>query len=186
VVSSTEYLATPTADGDAVPGIVLKEVPPFSILFLAQPIEGPVLAAVKSILGSAPALPSVGATVGAGPVRLLGIGPNRYLLVREADVAVASTLAPAFAISTELTDAWTRIRISGPATLELLAKGSALDLDAGSFTPGSCAGAPFAQMPTILHRADDRSFDLYVGRSYALSMLEWLNDAAAEFGCGKI
>jgi hypothetical protein len=38
-------------------------------------------------------------------------------------------------------------------------------------------------MPAILYRAGDFAFDLYVGRSYALFMIERLTDAAEEFAC---
>ena len=72
--------------------------------------------------------------------------------------------------------------IRGDHVLDLLSKGSSLDLDRRIFVDGACAFAAFAQLHTLLHRAEDgRHFDLYCGRSYALSLEEWL-----ERGGGRI
>jgi sarcosine oxidase gamma subunit len=36
----------------------------------------------------------------------------------------------------------------------------------------------------LLHAVDEApSLDLYVARSYALTVLEWLTESAAEYGC---
>jgi heterotetrameric sarcosine oxidase gamma subunit len=172
----------------ASPGIIFGVEAPDQIFLLARPIAGAALDAVKEALG-ATELPEVGRTAGRRSTALLGIGPSRWLLVREAgaddSAAIApSTLARAFRIVTDMSDAWIRIRISGRAVRDLFAKGSTLDLDPRFFPPGACAAAPFAHMPAVLHRPEDgSSFHLYAGRSHALSFHEWLVEAAAEFGC---
>ena len=66
--------------------------------------------------------------------------------------------------------------------LVLLSKGSALDLHPRVFAPGACGTAGFARFRTILwHLPDGSRFDLFVGRSHAVALWEWLMEAAAEY-----
>jgi sarcosine oxidase subunit gamma len=131
-------------------------------------------------------LPCCGRSARSGDMRLLGTGLRQWLLVSDAppggSFAPASSLESAFAAAVDVSSAWVRLEIVGPASRDLFAKGSSLDLDPAFFPTDACAVAPFAQMPAIIHRARDEQFHLFVGRSYALSALEWLNEAAAEFG----
>ena len=90
-----------------------------------------------------------------------------------------------FGIAIDIGDAWDRFRLSGECALDLLAKGSTLDLDPRVFANGACALSSFAELRTLLHRSSDGThFDLYCGRSYAQTLEEWLSEAAAEFGWG--
>jgi sarcosine oxidase subunit gamma len=113
----------------------------------------------------------------------MGLGPRRWLLTTSLGAASLDALSEAFTVALDVTAAWTRIEITGPAARDLLAKGSALDLDPRRFREGACAAAPFAQIRAILLRiAGDHAFELLVGRSYALTLFEWLIEAAEEFG----
>ncbi|MFI4986256.1 MAG: sarcosine oxidase subunit gamma [Alphaproteobacteria bacterium] len=169
-----------------LPGIRLGEKAPASIMLLARPIEGPSLSALLSGFGVAQ-LPQSGRSARAGPRLILGVGPRRWWLVEEETAATGpapSGLCAGFGVAVEIGDAWSRFRIAGEAILELLAKGSSLDLDPRVFAEGSCALAAFAQLHTLLHRPHGfEHFDLYCGRSYARSLHEWLIEAATEFGC---
>ncbi|MFI4995147.1 MAG: sarcosine oxidase subunit gamma [Hyphomicrobiales bacterium] len=168
------------------PGIRLSDPAPASIAHLAQPIGGSSLSILLSTFGIAQ-LPRPGRTASAGAGLIFGIAPQRWWLVREQGLPADSkqdALVAGFGIAVDVSDAWSRFRIAGKAMLDLLAKGSTLDLDPRAFAEGTCALAAFAQLHTLLHRAHGAwHFDLYCGRSYARALHEWLIEAAAEFGC---
>jgi heterotetrameric sarcosine oxidase gamma subunit len=178
--------ARPQDMPEAPPGITLGDEAPASITHLARPIDGPSLSALLSGFGIAE-LPQAGRSAGTGAWLILGVGARRWWLVEEVGLATEpapSALSTGFGVAVDVGDAWSRFRISGAATLELLAKGSSLDLDPRVFIEGSCALAAFAQLRTLLHRPHGAEhFDLYCGRSYAHSLHEWLIEAATEFGC---
>jgi sarcosine oxidase subunit gamma len=125
----------------------------------------------------------VGESCAAGGSYLLGIAPERWLLIvsDEDGPSAPAALSGAFAIVVETGDAWTQFAISGSAAADLLAKGCALDLHPKVFAEGTCAVTKFAQLRCVLLRAAD-GYRLFVGRSYAASCAEWLIEAAAEFG----
>jgi sarcosine oxidase subunit gamma len=71
------------------------------------------------------------------------------------------------------------LRLKGPATQAVLAKGCGLDLHPRHFPVGRCARTRFAQLPIVVDCIDATpQFDLYVGRSYLPYLISWLNDAA--------
>ncbi|WP_169391334.1 sarcosine oxidase subunit gamma [Stappia stellulata] len=74
------------------------------------------------------------------------------------------------------------VRLSGPAAIATLNKEVAIDFDPKAFPPGSLAQAVIDQVPVIILRRSDDSFDLLVSTSLADSFLDWLRDAASEFG----
>lgn len=177
--------ATPFSGTSAA--LALSERTGSRLLHLERARHGDELDAVLAALSlSAP--PSLGQSGGRDGTWLLGLGPAIWLLVLEPPAVVppALTLSGAmrlaFAAALDASHAHTRIEIAGAKADELIAKGCALDLHPRRFPPGACAAAGFAGMRTILWRAPggDR-FDLFVGRSYAVSLWEWLLDAAAEY-----
>jgi len=132
--------------------------------------------------------PSLGNSGGRDGAWLLGLGPAIWLLALEqrATLPAALTLSGAaglaFEVALDISHAYTRIEIAGGKADEVIAKGCALDLHPRRFPPGACAAAGLAGMRAILWRAPDRDrFDLFVGRSHAVSLWEWLIEAAAEY-----
>jgi heterotetrameric sarcosine oxidase gamma subunit len=167
------------------PGLWIGGEAPASVFHLARPIDGPYLSALLSTFAIAQ-LPQPGRSASAGARLIFGIGPRRWWLVEEEAAAAEpapSALVAGFSVAVDISEAWSRFRIAGSAALELLAKGSALDLDPRVFAEGACALAAFAQLHTLLHSHGGGHFDLYCGRSYARSLHEWLIEAATEFGC---
>ncbi len=119
----------------------------------------------------------------AGSTSLLGVGPDRWLAVRE------GLSPPLFALELELAglaavcdqgDAYAVFAVVGPAAGRVLAKGVPLDLDPSVFSLNSAAATLVAHMGVIVWRADD-GFRIAVLRSYAKSFQHWLDGAAAEF-----
>lgn len=125
---------------------------------------------------------AVGQISEAGDRRILSVGPGRWWLtgVEPESVVLDSTLGAVV----DQSHARTVLEIEGPHVRDLLAKGCAIDLHPRSFSAGTCAATALAHMAVVLHaRADDR-IEIHVARSYAHSLLAWLEDAALEFETG--
>jgi sarcosine oxidase subunit gamma len=163
----------------------VSEIAHQRVVELARPRTG---AALDTILAAfrVEALPRIGASATASGSFLLGIGPGLWLLIA-ADNAPpefpGAKFEAAFEVVVETGDAWTQFAISGSASRDLLAKGCALDLHPGAFREGGCAVTRFAELRCVLHDVGV-GYRLFVGRSYAASLAEWLIEAAAEFDLG--
>jgi sarcosine oxidase subunit gamma len=177
--------ALPTFRSAARLVLELREVTHSRIVELAEPRAGPPLDAMLGIF-QIKRLPNVGEIRSAGRSFLLGTGFGRWLLIAADEKVFGNAknlgyLDEAFEIALEAGDAWTQFAISGSAALDLLAKGCALDLHPRVFSKDVCATTRFAQVRCVLFRATN-SHRLLVGRSYAVSLAEWLVEAAEEFG----
>jgi sarcosine oxidase subunit gamma len=74
------------------------------------------------------------------------------------------------------------IEIAGPRARALLEKGCGLDLHPRAFTPGCCAQTLFARLSVIIDQTGVApSYRLFVRRSAARWLCDWLIDAAEEF-----
>lgn len=119
-------------------------------------------------------------------VRLLWSGRDQYLVVsqdhqnEELVLSLSTALAGSDGTAVDVSHARTVLRVEGAACRDLLAKGCPLDVDA--MMPGHCAATVISHFSVLLHCDDEQAFELYVTRSFAESLLEWLLRAAAEFG----
>jgi sarcosine oxidase subunit gamma len=83
---------------------------------------------------------------------------------------------------TDLSAARAVIEITGPRARELLEKGCSIDLHPRAFAPGNCAQTLFARLPVIIDQiAAAPAYRLFVRRSAARWLCDWLIDAAEEF-----
>jgi len=83
---------------------------------------------------------------------------------------------------TIMTDSRLVLRISGAEARQLLAKCSAVDFHPSVFGLGRCVITKFARLPVMITqptKAED--FMIFVDRSQASYLWEWLEDAAGEF-----
>ena len=122
-----------------------------------------------------------------GETSLLGVGPDRWLAVREAagpplhDVLVLEL--EGLAAVCDQGDAYAVFAVSGPAARRVLAKGVPVDLDPAVFGLDAVAATLVAHMGVILWRTE-AGYRIAVFRSYAASFRHWLNGAAAELPVG--
>ena len=180
----------------------IGEVPFVSMVNLRVDAAGAGAAAVVEVLGI-DRLPSTG-TVVVGPgvvrggdsagVRVLGLGPDEWLVLGAPDTAdaVVDGLRSALT-SLEVDGVWsvvdvsaarTTIGLAGPAAREVLAHGCALDLDRRAFgaeAPLQCAQTMLARAQVVLVAGDDDGVQVLVRSSFAIYLVDWLLDACLEW-----
>lgn len=126
-----------------------------------------------------------------GEVALAGIAPETWLALREgAGNGFAQSLRPLLkdcASITDLSDAYAILRLTGPDVRATLAKLVPIDIHARTFGVNALAQTVCAYMSVILWRLEDSAqwgptFEIWVGRSLAVSLHEALCQGAAEFG----
>lgn len=121
-------------------------------------------------------------------LRTLWLGPDEWLVtapergIPDLMGRLTRSLAGRHATVTELSASRAVIAIAGTRTRALLEKGCGLDLHPRAFGPGHCAQTLFAKLPVIIDRVGATpSYRLFVRRSAARWLCDWLIDAAEEF-----
>ena len=74
------------------------------------------------------------------------------------------------------------IRVEGPRSRAVLAKGTPVDLHAAEFPLGKSALTQMAHVGVHITRVSEDGFDLSVLRGFSESFWEWLCEQAEEFG----
>ena len=105
------------------------------------------------------------------------VGPEDGLFGR-----LSEAIGPDFGTVTSLSHSRTRIFIEGDCAADILKKGVALDFHPQIFKPGQAALTGLHHTPVLIHRIREDRFEIYAMRTFALSVWEWLTDAALEFG----
>ena len=116
---------------------------------------------------------------------LFNTAPGQHWLVTP-EMTLATAVAgalPAHAGScTVLSHSRVRVALSGAAAARVLAKGISVDLHPRAFGVGQFVQAGLHHSGVLLHRADEERYELYLPRTFARSLWEWLADAALPHG----
>lgn len=113
-------------------------------------------------------------------------GPECWLAIAteqpDFETTLKTTLGNAASV-VDLSDARVTLRIEGPKTRALLAKGLSIDLHPRVFTPDDTAITVLAHIAVQLWQVDEKpTFDLVTPRATARDLFHWLTISAAEFG----
>ena len=132
-------------------------------------------------------LPETGGSTSNEKIRVLWIGPGRYLMVARDQSIIASMahLEDDQGAIQDLSSARTIITVKGEALRQVLAKGLTVKLDEPCFAPGQVILSSFNHhYPGIVHNisGDQPAVDIYITRSFTLSFWQWLCDSCLEFG----
>lgn len=153
----------------------LAEVTEASLMSLAQPLQGH--AALQDAVASTwnCALPATGRYVTSkdGQTRLLGMGPDTFMAVIARNGAVpaaAKSLATA-AYTTDQSENWISLRLSGPKALAALARICPIDLHPNAFPADAHARTAMEHLGVIILREGDSQFLLMSASSSAASFL---------------
>ena len=172
--------ALPTDGGDPV--VVLTE-----LRFAAQ-IGLRVRPPVAAYLAGVPLPMQPNRVAAMRELRTLWLGPDEWLVTAPQGVAsdlfgrLTRALAGRPAAVHDLSASRAAIEVAGARARDLLAKGCGLDLHPRAFGPGQCAQTVFAKLPVILDQLSPAPlYRLFVRRSSARWLVQWLIDAADEF-----
>jgi heterotetrameric sarcosine oxidase gamma subunit len=140
--------------------------------------------AAAPLLGAAlPAM--VGEVATAGPRQLLKVGPEQFWILGPADDLAArlqGAIDPSIAAVTPLSHSRTRIIVEGSTARDLLIQGIPLDLHLDVFREGQFALTGLHHTPVLLLRSAQDRYEIFAMRTFALSVWEWLTDAALPWG----
>ena len=123
-----------------------------------------------------------------GARHVLWMGPDETLLLCEAGRedellrVIRSDAAGQHCAISNVTDGLCALQLSGPAVRNVLAKGCAIDLHPREFGPGDCAQSLLSHAAITLVATDDDAFLMICRTSFAPYVLDWLQDAALEYG----
>lgn len=169
--------------------VVLAPVEGRAVLDL-RTVSSPVRDTVASVLGlQLPTVAGLSAADAEGRVHALWTGPGNWLITcpdaqrpgLEARLRIA--LEGMTGALTDVGAGFAVLNLSGPAAADMLAQGCTLDLDPAVFTEAACAMTALARMRVVIHRLPRAGgYDVYVARSFAGSLWQWVTVAALEFG----
>jgi sarcosine oxidase subunit gamma len=169
------------------PGIVLNERRGLALIQLAGGAESYGNASARLEERLRLALPRPNRATGDDSLAALWTGPERALLVAAGRSGLASELVEALSgigiAVTDLSHARTVLRLRGAHARDLLAKECGVDFHPRAFSSGDCAVTSYGPIGMLVHAVDERAFDLYVYRGFAVSFFEALMTGAREFGC---
>ena len=135
--------------------------------------------------------PNAPRRVSRGDVGIGGVGPGAWLAVREgAGNAFAESLRSLLgdcASVSDLSDAYVILRLVGPKVRETLAKLIPIDIHPRGFQMSDVAQTVCGYVQVTLWRLEDTArgepaFEIWAGRSFAVSLHQAISHAAAEFG----
>ena len=144
-----------------------------------------VATAVAGVTG-APCPGQIGVVVRTGPYKVLRTGAEQFWIaakgVTDLDSRLSAVIPSAAGCVTPLSSARTRIYLDGPNARDILAKGIAIDLAPGHFAIDQFALTGLDHTPVLLFRAAEDRYEIWVMRTFARTVWDWLTDAALEFG----
>ncbi len=133
---------------------------------------------LKKTLGKLPV------KVGVTQDDLLRIGPKQIWLIESSSSQHRHPReggGPAGLYITDLSSSRARIAISGPPARDLLAKCAAIDFSVQNFQPTHFVMTGIHHVPVLVHCIGADQFHIYVLRTFALSVWDYLTDAGLEY-----
>ena len=123
-------------------------------------------------------------------ITLLWLGPNEWLLVSNVEIAKETNIYELeqvlfdeiskknFGAVTNVTDHFTVLSLSGSNIFEVLSKGCPYDFDSEYFSDNKVVQTILNHIDVTIHRKSKNEIDLYVRRSFADYLWNWLKDSA--------
>jgi sarcosine oxidase subunit gamma len=139
--------------------------------------------ALAESLGSQPA--AAGSATWTDGVTIAAIGAGRFMIAGEAEglaTRLEAALLTADAAVADLSHGRTILRLDGEAAEEILSRCVAIDLDPSVFPPGRATQTMIHHIDVLVVRRSEQNFDLWVSRSFAEALAEWVLDAGLELG----
>ncbi|MDF1749074.1 MAG: sarcosine oxidase subunit gamma family protein [Alphaproteobacteria bacterium] len=168
-------------------GLVVTELPFLGKITLRGDAADPAFAAaVKSVLGTdLPTQPMTSQRV--GNTRVFWKAFDEWLIwtPEDAEQKLGADLNAALTglrkSVVDVSDYYTILRIDGPRSRDLLAKGCVIDLHPRAFHPGQATGTGFHHATIFITQTDSDVFDIMVRWSFADYLWNYFADGAREW-----
>ncbi len=135
----------------------------------------------KSIAPHTGPLPAdAGIAVESNGRTIMRVGPQHFWFVGPEEDDLAVKLGGLCAV-TPLSHSRTRFFLKGAPARDVLAKGIPLDFHKSAFKPDQFAMTGLHHTPVLVHCVGGNRFELYALRTFAVTVWEWLADAALEY-----
>lgn len=132
--------------------------------------------------GTTPSETPHGLLIRTGPLSFWLLSDARRATANRPDEMARTALTEAAASVIDLSSSRTWLFIEGARATDVLLKGIPIDLALENFPIGAIALTGVHHTPILLHRTAERRFEIFAMRTFALTVLEWVTDAALEFG----
>ena len=125
-------------------------------------------------------------------ITCMWLGPNEWLLVSNSEITketntyeleqvlfdnISKTNLGAV---TNVTDQFTIFSLSGSNIFEVISKGCPFDFDSNNFGDNKVVQTILNHVDVTIHRRSENVVDLYVRRSFAAYLWDWLKDSAKD------
>ena len=114
------------------------------------------------------------------------IGPDQWLLTSDTkspkDIIshIDRTLSGQLYAATDMSSQHVCFALRGPAARTVLAMGCGIDMHNSAFMPGHCVRTHFANVLLFIVAVEDNTFDLYVDRSHAHYLSDWIDHSGED------
>lgn len=172
-----------------VPGAIIRELKDFTFVSLTafKGQNATLSNLIKSKFGVE--LPKASKTESNNDITFISIAPNQWMVFRGQNstsdfASELEALTSGIAAVVDQSDARAIVEISGSMVRELLSKGVSVDLHPLAFGVGDAATTLAVHLWITLWQTEQSpTFRIAVFRAFGSSLLDWLINSGAEFGC---
>ena len=181
---------TPVTEKQSYHNFSMKEKTPIAKINLRGNLENKEFASkIEKILGMILPNKACG-TSNKEKITTLWLGPNEWLLVSNDEITKESNTYELEQVLfdsinktnlgavTNVTDHFTVFSLSGSNVFEVLSKGCPFDFDSKVFGDNKVVQTIINHIDVTIHRKSKNDVDLYVRRSFAGYLWDWLKDSA--------
>ncbi len=121
-----------------------------------------------------------------GDPKACWLGPDQWLLTSDLRSAtdiikeIGAALVDQLHAATDMSSQNMCFSLRGQAARTILAMGCGIDMHRSTFKSGECIRTHFANVALFMVAVDDNEFDLYVDRSYAQYLQDWIVNAGED------
>jgi heterotetrameric sarcosine oxidase gamma subunit len=129
--------------------------------------------------------PAIGRGSNAAGAFVAAVAPGRYLIAGDASdfsQRFQAALLSSDGTVSDISHGRAILKLEGEAAADVLATSVALDLHPSVFPPGRVVQTMIHHIDVVIYRRADTIFELWVLRSYAEALAEWLLDQGLPFG----
>ncbi len=181
---------TPVTESQSYNNFSMKEKTPVAKINLRGNLENREFAnKIRKILGMI--LPNEScSTSSKEKISSLWLGPNEWLLVSNNEISKETNIYELEQVLfnnisknnlgaiTNVTDHFTIFQLSGLNIFEVLSKGCPFDFNSDDFGNNKVVQTILNHVDVTIHRKSENDVDLYVRRSFAAYLWDWLKDSA--------